>query len=105
MEYRLLKIIMKPAMVLTYIFGFLLVYDNIYLVKEVYFILKLFFVVFLTIFHFYLSILYKDFQKGYRFKSSNFYRKINVVPTVLMILIISLVVIKPNLQIFLNIFH
>ena len=63
MEYRLLKIIMKPAMVLTYIFGFLLVYDNSYLVSEVYFILKLLFVFFLTIFHFYLSILYKNFKK------------------------------------------
>ena len=103
MEFRLLKIIMKPAMVLTYIFGFLLVYDNSYLVNELYFILKLLFVVFLTIFHFYLSILYKNFKKGYRFKSSNFYRKINEVPTVLMILIISLVIIKPNLQILFNI--
>ena len=55
MEFRLLKIIMKPAMVLTYIFGFLLVYDNSYIVSEVYFILKLFFVVFLTVFHLYLS--------------------------------------------------
>ena len=105
MEYRLLKIIMKPAMVLTYIFGFLLVYDNSYIVSEIYFILKLFFVVFLTIFHFYLYFLYKDFIKGYRFKSSNFYRKINEVPTVLMILIISLVIIKPNLQILFNISH
>ena len=99
MEFRLLKIIMKPAMVLTYIFGFLLVYDNSYVVSEVYFILKLFFVVFLTVFHFYLSILYKNFKKGYRSKSSNFYRKINEVPTVLMILIISLIIIKPNLLI------
>ena len=99
MEFRLLNIIMKPAMVLTYIFGFLLVYDNSYIVSEVYFILKLFFVVFLTVFHLYLSILYKNFEKGYRSKSSNFYRKINEVPTVLMILIISLIIIKPNLQI------
>ena len=90
---------MKPAMVFTYIFGFLLVYDNSYVVSEGYFILKLFFVVFLTVFHFYLSILYKNFKKGYRSKSSNFYRKINEVPTVLMILIISLIIIKPNLQI------
>ena len=105
MENRLLKIIMKPAMVLTYIFGFLLVYDNKYLMKEAYFISKLFFVFFLTIFHFYLSILYKDFKKGYRSKTSNFYRKINEVPTVLMILIISLVIIKPNLLIFLNTSH
>ena len=103
MEYRLLKIIMKPAMVLTYIFGFLLVYDNSYLLSEVYFTLKLFFVFFLTIFHFYLYFLYKDFKKGYRFKSSNFYRKINEVPTLLMILIISLVIIKPNFQILFNI--
>ena len=103
MEYRLLKIIMKPAMVLTYIFGFLLVYDNSYLLSEVYFTLKLFFVFLLTIFHFYLYFLYKDFKKGYRFKSSNFYRKINEVPTLLMILIISLVIIKPNLQILFNI--
>ena len=105
MEHRLLKIIMKPAMVLTYIFGFLLVYDNSYIVSEIYFILKLFFVVLLTIFHFYLSILYKNFKKGYRSKTSNFYRKINEVPTVLMILIISLVIIKPNLQILFNISH
>ena len=103
MEYRLLKIIMKPAMVLTYIFGFLLVYDNSYLLSEAYFTLKLFFVFFLTIFHFYLYFLYKDFKKGYRFKSSNFYRKINEVPTLLMIIIISLVIIKPNLQILFNI--
>ena len=98
MELRLLKIIMKPAMVLTYIFGFLLVYDNSYIVSEVYFILKLFFVVFLSIFHFYLSILYKNFKKGYRLKSPDFYRIINEVPTVFMILIISLIIIKPNLQ-------
>ena len=42
MESRLLKIIMKPAMVLTYIFGFLLVYENSYIVNEIYFLLKLF---------------------------------------------------------------
>ena len=105
MEFRLLKIIMKPAMVLTYIFGFLLVYDNSYLLSEFYFTLKLFFVFLLTIFHFYLYFLYKDFKKGYRFKSSNFYRKINEVPTVLMILIISLVIIKPNLQFLFNNSH
>ena len=99
MEYRLLKIIMNPAMVLTYIFGFLLVYDNSDIVSEYYFILKLFFVVFLTIFHFYLYILYKNFKKGYRSKTSSFYRKINEAPTFLMILIISLIIIKPNLQI------
>ena len=100
MEDRLLKIIMKPAMVLTYLFGFILVYENSHLTKEIYFLLKLLLVLILTCFHIYLSILYKDFKKGYRFKTSNFYRKINEIPTILMILIISLIVIKPNLPIF-----
>ena len=100
MEHRLLKIIMKPAMVSTYLFGFILVYENNYLIKEIYFLLKLLFIFLLTCFHMYLSILYKDFKKGYRFKSSNFYRKINEVPTVLMILIILLIVVKPNIPIF-----
>ena len=100
MEDRLLKIIMKPAMVFTYLFGFILVYENSYLIKEIYFLLKLLLVLLLTCFHIYLSILYKDFKKGYRFKSSNFYRKINEIPTILMILIILLIIIKPNLPIF-----
>ena len=100
MEDRLLKIIMKPAMVLTYILGFILVYENSHLIKEIYFLLKLLLVLLLTCFHIYLSILYKDFKKGYRFKTSNFYRKINEIPTILMILIISLIIIKPNLPIF-----
>ena len=42
MEIRLLKIIMQPAMVLTYVFGFILVYENSYLIKETYFLLKFF---------------------------------------------------------------
>ena len=96
MEGRLLKIIMKPAMVSTYIFGFFLIYENTYLIKEVYFLLKIFFVLLLTYFHIYLSILYKDFKRGYRLRSSNFYRKINEIPTVLMILIIFLIIVKPN---------
>ena len=100
MEARLLKIIMKPAMVLTYLFGFVLVHENNDLIRETYFLLKLLLVLLLTLFHIYLSILYKDFKKGYRFKSSNFYRKINEVPTVLMILIILLITIKPNLPTF-----
>jgi len=96
MEGRLLKIIMKPAMVLTYLFGFVLVHENNDLIRETYFLLKLLLVLLLTLFHIYLSILYKDFKKGYRFKSSNFYRKINEVPTFLMILIIFLIIIKPD---------
>ena len=98
MENRLLKIIMMPAIVLTYVLGFTLVYYNNYLITEYYFILKIFFVLFLTIFHLYLSRLYKSFEKGYRIKTTVFYKKINEIPTILMIIIILLVIVKPNLS-------
>lgn len=98
MENRLLKIIMMPAIVLTYVLGFTLVYYNNYLITEYYFILKIFFVLFLTVFHLYLSRLYKSFEKGYRIKTTIFYKKINEIPTILMIIIILLVIVKPDLS-------
>ena len=99
MEYRLLNYIMAPALVFTYLLGFVLLYDNTYFLSENYFLIKLFLVFCLTIFHIYLSILYKDFKKGYRFKKTKFYRIINEIPTLLMIFIVILILVKPNLQI------
>ena len=99
MEYRLLNYIMTPALIVTYVLGFALLYNNTYFISEAYFLIKLFLVLCLTIFHFYLSILYKDFKKGYRFKKTKFYRLINEIPTLLMIFIILLVLVKPNFQI------
>ena len=99
MEYRLLHYIMMPALILTYLLGFLLLYYNSFLLTENYFLIKLFLVFCLTIFHFYLSILYKDFKKGYRIKKTKFYRIINEIPTFLMIFIILLILVKPNFQI------
>ena len=98
MEFRLLHYIMIPAVCATFILGFILLYENMYLFKEQYFIIKLLLVFCLTIFHIYLYILYKDFKKGYRIKSTKFYRIINEIPTILMILIILLIFLKPNLQ-------
>ena len=98
MEQRLLKYIMKPALVATYAFGFILIYENDYLLSENYFLLKLVLVFILSLFHIYLSILYKDFKKGYRYKSTKFFRIINEIPTILMIVIILLVIVRPDLQ-------
>ncbi len=99
MEYRLFNYIMTPALVVTYVIGFVLLYNNTYFLNENYFLIKLFLVFCLTIFHFYLSILYKDFKKGYRIKKTKFYRIINEIPTILMIFIIILILVKPNFQI------
>ena len=98
MEYRLLRYIMKPALVATYAFGFILIYENDYLLSENYFLLKLVLVFILSLFHIYLSILYKDFKKGYRYKSTKFFRIINEIPTILMIVIILLVIVRPDLK-------
>jgi putative membrane protein len=99
MEYRLLNLIMTPAVIVTYFLGFLLLYDNTFYLDETFFLVKLFLVLCLTIFHFYLSILYKDFKKGYRIKKTKFYRIINEIPTILMILIILLIIVKPDFHI------
>jgi putative membrane protein len=96
MEYRLMNYIMTPALIVTYILGFLLLYDNTYFLSENYFLIKLFLVFCLTMFHFYLTILYKEFKKGYRSRKTKFYRIINEIPTLLMILIILIIIVKPN---------
>ena len=96
MEYRLMTYIMTPALIVTYTLGFLLLYDNTYYLSENYFLIKLFLVFCLTMFHFYLTILYKEFKKGYRNRNTKFYRIINEIPTLLMILIILLIIVKPN---------
>ena len=87
---------MCPAVILTYIFGIILIYENNYNLFENYFIIKLVLVFFLTLFHIYLYILYKDFKKGYRYKKTKFYRIINEVPTAFMIVIILLVIVQPS---------
>ena len=99
MEYRLLNYIMTPALFVTYFLGLVLLYDNTYFLSENYFLIKLFLVFCLTLFHYYLYILYKDFKKGYRFRKTKFYRIINEIPTLLMIFIILLIIVKPNFQI------
>ena len=63
MEHRLLKYIMKPALVATYAFGFILIYENDYHLTQNYFLLKLvlvlFFLYFIYIYLFFTKILKK----------------------------------------------
>ena len=60
MEYRLLKYIMNPALIITYLFGIILIYENNYLLAENYFLLKLalvfFFLCFTYIYLFFTKI-------------------------------------------------
>ena len=97
MERRLIKIISIPGMVLTYLFGITLLNDQHELIYENYFKTKLFFVLSLSIYQFYLILVYINFKKRKNKKSDKFYKFINEVPTIFMIIIILLVVLKPNI--------
>jgi len=96
MERRLFIYIMNPAMVASWIFGGLLVYtigiDNL---SSLWLQLKLLFVVILTIYHFFLFNCLKKFAQNNNIFSTKFYRIINEIPTVLLILIIFIIIYKP----------
>ena len=97
MEKRLIKIIAMPSMILTFLFGSILLNIHNELLYENYFIIKLFSVLLLIIYQVYLIFVYLVFKKKINKRSSNFYKFINEIPTIFMIIIILLVVLKPNL--------
>ena len=96
MERRLFIYIMNPAMIVSWIFGVLLIHtigiDNF---GSLWLQLKLFFVIILTIYHFFLFRCLRKFAANNNFFSPKFYRIINEIPTVLLILITLVVVFKP----------
>ena len=96
MERRLFIYIMNPAMIAAWIFGVLLIYTiGMHNFGSLWFQLKLFFVVILTIYHFFLFQCLRKFAENNNFFSSKFYRIINEIPTVLLIGIILVAVFKP----------
>ena len=97
MEKRLIKIIAMPAMILTVFFGGVLLNIQGELLYENYFIIKLLSVLLLIIYQAYLIFVYLVFKKRINKRTANFYKVINEIPTVFMIIIILLVVLKPNL--------
>tara|TARA_B100000941_G_C28480550_1_gene541880 strand:- start:737 stop:1108 length:372 start_codon:yes stop_codon:yes gene_type:complete len=92
MEYRLYRFIMNPAMMVVWLSGFILSYDNGF---DLWLIIKFLLVFLMTIFHIFMKKCLNDFENDKSEYSSKFFRIINEIPTVLMIFIIILVVIKP----------
>ena len=96
MEKRLYFYIMNPAMILSWVFGILLIhYQGIISLGFLWMKIKLGLVIILTGYHFYLLAVLKDFQIDNNTKSSKFFRIINEVPTILLIIIIFVVIFKP----------
>ena len=96
MEYRLQKFIMNPAMLLTIIFGvFLLKTNGIINWTEKWIYFKLLGVFLLLVVHNLLGRYRKDFFLDKNKHSGKFYKILNEVPTILLIVIILLVYLKP----------
>ena len=96
MERRLFIYIMNPAMIVSWIFGILLIHtigmDNF---GSIWLQLKLAFVIILTIYHFFLFNCLRKFADNRNFYSPRFYRIINEIPTILLIGIVFIIVFKP----------
>ena len=96
MERKLYNYIMMPAMILTWIFGLILISQIGFETLGVKWLqIKLILVTLLSVYHFYLGSLLLSFNKNNNTKSSKFYRWLNEFPTLLLIVIVFVVIFKP----------
>lgn len=96
MERKLLYIIMHPAMLLTLLFGILLIALNPSVLQAPWFHVKLLGVLLLIGYQVFAGIVAKRFARGDFFLSERACRIINEIPTVLLITIVIMVVVKPG---------
>ena len=96
MERRLMNFIMMPAMILSWIFGILLILVNGGTIfGTLYLSLKLILVFLLTIYHFFLAVCVVKFERDKNEHSAKFFRFINEIPTILLIVIVFVIIYKP----------
>ena len=96
MERKLYNYIMMPAMLLSWLFGVLLIHSigfGVFL--ETWMQIKIILVSILTFYHFMLGKYLSDFAINNNQKSSKYYRIINEVPTIVLIVVVFVVVFKP----------
>lgn len=95
MEYRLLKFIMNPAMIITWVIGLLMLHANTLLMSSGWMHAKLTLVILMSVLHMVFGKWRKNFANDANARSDKFYRWWNEAPTVLMIIIVLLAVAKP----------
>ena len=96
MERKLFYYIMTQAMILSWIFGLMLIFTlGFDVLNQLWMQIKLVLVLLLTIYHFYLGKCVSGFVNNKNNNSSKFYRIINEVPTILLIIIVFIVIFKP----------
>ena len=96
MERKLFYYIMRPAMILTWIFGLILIYLNgIEIFSQLWMQIKIVLVILLSAYNDYLGKCLISLKNNSNTRSSKFFRVINEVPTIMLILIVFLVIFKP----------
>ena len=95
MEYKLLKVIINPAMIATWVIGLLMLAAQPVWLSQGWMHVKLTALVGLTIFHMMLARWRRQFANDANQRSQKFYRMANEVPTVLLIVIVLVAVLKP----------
>ncbi len=96
MERRLLKFIMNPAMILSWLFGGLMLISNMSgLMAQPWMHMKLTAIVLMTIIHMLYARWYKGFFRDENQKTAKFYKIWNEAPTILMIIIVIMAVAEP----------
>lgn len=96
MERKLLRMIINPAMILAFIFGILLaLMPGMINWNAKWWVVKLVAILLLTAYHGACVLWWKQFLNDQNRHSENYYRLMNEVPTVLMIVIVIMVVVQP----------
>ena len=96
MERKLYNYIMMPAMILSWLFGVLLIHNVGFSVfKELWMQIKTVLVIILTYYHFLLGKYLIQLSRDKNKKTSRFFRIINEIPTIILIVVIFVVVFKP----------
>jgi putative membrane protein len=96
MERKLYNYIMTPAMILSWLFGLILISQvGFETIGTKWLQIKLILVILLSVYHFYLGSLLLKFNKDNNTKSSKFFRWLNEFPTLLLIIIVFVVIFKP----------
>ena len=96
MERKLFYYIMFPAMALSWIFGLILVFIiGFSSLSFLWMQIKILLVIILTFYHFYLGICLNDLKNNIFKRSSRFFRIINEIPTILLIITVFIVIFKP----------
>ena len=95
MERRLLKAIMRPALVVALLAGGYLVTASGFSWSDGWLVVKLIAVLGMVVFHGMLESYCVKFASGWRGRSERYFRILNEVPTLLLIVIVIMVVVKP----------